>query len=377
MVKGPLCNIIRSEVVLSDGGTAILYIVCVITILLAIGSSIFYYVERGHAVIKSSTPNFLQLVSVGCIMAAVGCLALLGVDSAESCTASTWLINFAFLFMFGALIIKTYRIYKIFNMKKLKIQNITQLHLLQWLAYLCLIEVIIRVINEGISPFELQAFATLTDADWSYATECNSRYETYFLVVSFGYKAILLLFGIFLAFQVKDVEKNFNESKLLGIAIYNCSFLTVVALPVLLVIQKNNPAAYMAFLVVCINYVAITTILILTGSKAYVIYYHLEESNAHSTKMKSEVDFDTEATRTSGRKSVDDEPFNLQKFDDMLNRQLSKLRLMTQNREEQQAFASNILEKALSMLRKDDQRHHTPNSPSGNQIISMTNDVPK
>jgi len=335
---------------------------------LAIGSSIFYYVERDHAVIKSSTPNFLQLVSIGSIMASVGCLALLSQDSAMACSASTWLINFAFLFMFGALIIKTYRIYKIFNMKKLKIAAITQLSLLRWLCYLLLIELTIRIISEGISPFHLQAYATATDADWTYTTACDSTYATYFLVVSFGYKAVLLLFGIFLAFQVKDVEKNFNESKLLGLCIYNCAFLTVVALPVLLVIQKGNPAAYTAFLVVAINYVAITTITILTGSKLYVIYYHLEEAAANSTKMKSEVDMEDAPRNNSGRKSIEDEPWNLQRFDEMLNRHLGRLRMVNQNRGEQQALAANSLERALSILRKDEAAKHAPNSPSNGSV---------
>jgi len=192
------------------------------------------------------------------------------------------------------------------------------------------------------------------------------RPSTYFLVVSFGYKAVLLLFGIFLAFQVKDVEKNFNESKLLGLCIYNCSFLTVVALPVLLVIQKNNPDAYTAFLVVAINYVAITTLAILTGSKLYVIYYHLEEEAANSTKVKSELDMESDIPRNnSGRKSVEDEPWNLQRFDDTLNRHIARLRMVSQNQGEQQALASLSLERALARLRKDDGQRHSPNSPSG------------
>jgi len=268
------------------------------------------------------------------------------------------------------LIVKTYRIYKIFNLKKLKIQTLTQLHLLKWLGILLTIELIIRVINEAVSPFTLTAAATPADADWTYYTYCYSKYRNYFLVLSFGYKGILLLFGIFLAFQVKDVEKNFNESKLLGVTIYNCSFLGVVALPVLFALSSNDPIAYTAILVVSINYVAIFTLIVLTGSKLYVIYYRLEETvggAAQTRGMKSEID-ELEATRTvttSGRRSIEDEPWNLQRFEETLNKQLSKLRLVSQNRAEQFAMAAECLENAVVAIRKDGRSPlHAPNSPS-------------
>ena len=43
-----------------------------------------------------------------------------------------------------------------------------------------------------------------------------------FLGVTFGYKGILLLFGILLAYETRNVKvKQINDSKFVGMSIYN------------------------------------------------------------------------------------------------------------------------------------------------------------
>ncbi len=51
---------------------------------------------------------------------------------------------------------------------------------------------------------------------------CSSQYLNVWLGVIFGYKGVLLLFGILLAYETRNVKvKQVNDSKFVGMSIYN------------------------------------------------------------------------------------------------------------------------------------------------------------
>ncbi|XP_069101175.1 gamma-aminobutyric acid type B receptor subunit 1-like [Argopecten irradians] len=70
--------------------------------------------------------------------------------------------------------------------------------------------------------------------------------------VIYGYKGILLLFGIFLAYETRSVKlKQVNDSRFVGMSIYNVVVLCVITAPITLIISNQQDASF-AFLALAI-----------------------------------------------------------------------------------------------------------------------------
>ena len=59
--------------------------------------------------------------------------------------------------------------------------------------------------------------------------QCTCQYKTYFLGVLFAYKGILLLFGLFLAWETRNVTiPALNDSRYIGMSVYNVVVLSII-----------------------------------------------------------------------------------------------------------------------------------------------------
>ncbi|KAG8237227.1 hypothetical protein J437_LFUL013728 [Ladona fulva] len=66
-----------------------------------------------------------------------------------------------------------------------------------------------------------------------------------FLGILFGYKGIVLIFGLFLAYETRSIKvKGINDSRLVGMSIYNVVVLCLITAPVTMVIASQQDAGY-------------------------------------------------------------------------------------------------------------------------------------
>ena len=60
--------------------------------------------------------------------------------------------------------------------------------------------------------------------------QCTCQYKTYFLGILFAYKGILLLFGLFLAWETRNVRiPALNDSRYIGMSVYNVAVLSIIS----------------------------------------------------------------------------------------------------------------------------------------------------
>lgn len=81
---------------------------------------------------------------------------------------------------------------------------------------------------------------------------CDANIIWYSLL--FGFKGLLLIFGLFLAYETRSVKlKQINDSKLINMSIYNVVVLCMITGPVSLVItnQVNGHFAFITFTIIC------------------------------------------------------------------------------------------------------------------------------
>lgn len=222
--------------------TSVLWSLAIIGILMSL---FFLYVNiryRHEKLIKMSSPNINNGIITGCIVCYTSVIVY-GLDSQfisldkvkYACNAVILLLSIGFTLSFGCLFSKTWRIYKIFtavkSMHRVKIQDH---HLYGTILVLLLVDVSLFIVWITVSPFKLvyehRSTELLGDISQEYIFyKCNCEYQLHFTIVMFGYKGLLLLFGLFLAWETRHVKVAvLNDSKMIGMSIYNVSVVATI-----------------------------------------------------------------------------------------------------------------------------------------------------
>ena len=100
-------------------------------------------------------------------------------------------------------------------------------------------------------PFYIQEIDTVEHNYYTHTCVVNLTGNLWFIGI-FSYKALLLIFGLFLAWQTKNVQlPGLNDSKLIALSVYNVViFVTIlfplyVFLPKWMVEMKNNIVSFL------------------------------------------------------------------------------------------------------------------------------------
>src|SRR6218665_2991854 len=98
--------------------------------------------------------------------------------------------------------------------------------------------------------------------------------------VIYGYKGLVLLFALFLSYETRSVKmKQLNDSRLVGMAIYNIVILCLITGPVALVID-NQVNSHFAFIGITIIFVCFLSMALIFVPKLVEIFRHRQTSNA-------------------------------------------------------------------------------------------------
>jgi len=280
MISGEDCSVIREEKVAPSALVAVMWLTCIILIVFSIVyiAAIQYY--RKHQVIYRSQTSFLTMIGVGALLAGVSSVLMIPQRTTALCLSSLWLFNLGFVVAYGALFIKTYRIYRIFCNKQLRIVRISFRKLLMLLGGMIGIEALMTVLHTSVAMPKLQAMAS---GNTEYILHCTSDLHSTFISIELLYKGLLLLWGAFLAWEIRNINSNYNESKYLAAVIYNASFTALVVIPLKFLSGSGlgDPMGE-ALQVVGINYCFIVVLVAMAGPKLIAIHYGSENTSSTS-----------------------------------------------------------------------------------------------
>lgn len=202
---------------------------------------------KERKVVKLSSPYLNVLIVVGVILFYVDVI-LFGVDEgtpASRCTVNAlcmtrlWIASIAFSLLFGTIFVKTWRVYYIFysdNRHKKGKKTVIQ----DWVLYvmvgvLVTVDVVYMIIVTAIPTSRLQ----LEDVEMPSSSRAlpqivglcraaDSQAHLIWLGILLAYKGILLIVGLFLAFETRKVKiRQLNDSKLIGMSVYGIVVLSV------------------------------------------------------------------------------------------------------------------------------------------------------
>ncbi|GFO40221.1 gamma-aminobutyric acid type b receptor subunit 2 [Plakobranchus ocellatus] len=247
-------------------------------ILLSLSLLAFNISNRNHRVIKMSSPHLNNVILLGCILAYCNVL-LLAISvhlTTPLCMIRIATIVLSFSLSFGALFAKTWRVYQIFaagsTLKRLGTKVLRDSRLLAIVLALVLFNSSILVTWSVMSP-EKPILVNISETlagpwtDTRYINQherCESRLKTQFTWAALSVQGVVILAGTFLAVQTRKVYiPELNDSKRIGMCIYNVVVLCPVGVVVVMATEKKPS----------VNFVLESTIIILVTTMTQALLF--------------------------------------------------------------------------------------------------------
>ncbi|XP_072030368.1 gamma-aminobutyric acid type B receptor subunit 1-like [Amphiura filiformis] len=246
---------------------------------------------RTQKTVKMSSPYLNNIIIIGSILIYASVI-ISGLDSnvisintfAATCQIRAWLLSTGFVLGFGSMFSKTWRVYRVAALKTPKRRILTDKHLFIMVFVFFCIDVIVLTLWQIIDPIYVVTIDLYERMDphvtngriVPYIEQCTSDYLVYWMAALYAYKGLLLLFGTFLAWETKKVTiPALNDSKLIGICVYNTVVLCIVGVSVSFLITNDTSALYI-FTSSIIIFCATVTLVVLFVPKIISVYKYPE-----------------------------------------------------------------------------------------------------
>ncbi|KAK5583441.1 hypothetical protein RB653_005035 [Dictyostelium firmibasis] len=217
---------------------------------------------------RYSSPLFCMFIIIGALMGLASVFTLLPTPTTPLCSSFPWLLGLGYVIVFGTLFTKTWRTWRLFsNARKFKIIRISNQYIITLVGAFVLLESIFMILWTAIDR-QLPLAVPIFKAGEA-QLQCTSDSEAWWYVFVF-YKVFYILFGVFLAFKTRNVVDSLNESKPITLALYNLTFVMVVAIA-LGFILRDNPIAIIVIQTIAILLGFTVTVSVLFLPKVWMI----------------------------------------------------------------------------------------------------------
>uniref|UniRef100_A0A674EBT7 Gamma-aminobutyric acid type B receptor subunit 1-like n=1 Tax=Salmo trutta TaxID=8032 RepID=A0A674EBT7_SALTR len=231
--------------------------------------------------IGNSQPYLNNMTAVGCMMALAAVFPL-GIDGHHIhrsqfpvvCQFRLWLLGLGFSLAYGSMFTKIWWVHNLFTKKEEKKEK--RKHLEPWKLYatvgvLLAIDILSLMIWQIVDPLHITVEKFTREAPKGdldvliqpLLEHCTSEKMNTWLGVVYGYKGLLLLLGIFLAYETKSVStEKINDHRAVGMAIYNVAVLCMITAPVTMILTSQQDASF-AFAALAIVFSVYITLVVL------------------------------------------------------------------------------------------------------------------
>ncbi|XP_076233391.1 gamma-aminobutyric acid type B receptor subunit 1 isoform X1 [Calliopsis andreniformis] len=273
-------------------------------IVIAVALIIFNIWNRHRRVIMSSHPVCNTIMLVGVIACFVS-VFLLGIDGRfvapweypAVCQARSWMLSTGFTLAFGAMFSKVWRVHRLTTktkadqaklfMAKQKVSSV-QKKVQPWKLYtmvsgLLAVDIVLLISWQVLDPLQrkMETFplesSPFGDDDARIRPElehCESIHNNVWLGLIYSYKGIILVFGLFLAYETRSIKvKQINDSRYVGMSIYNVVVLCLITAPVTMVIASQQDASF-AFVALAIIFCCFLSMALIFVPKVIEVIRH-------------------------------------------------------------------------------------------------------
>ncbi|XP_055682900.1 gamma-aminobutyric acid type B receptor subunit 1 [Lutzomyia longipalpis] len=261
-------------------------------ILVALALIVFNIWNRHRRVIQSSHPVCNTIMLFGVITCLVSVI-LLGIDGRfvgpdvypQVCQARAWLLAAGFTLAYGAMFSKVWRVHRFTTKTKTdpKQKKVEPWKLYTMVSGLLSVDLVIMLTWQLYDPLQrrLETFPLedpiSTNDDVKIRPElehCESENNSIWLGVIYGFKGLILVFGLFLAYETRSIKvKQINDSRYVGMSIYNVVVLCLITAPVAMVIASQQDASF-AFVALAVIFCCFLSMLLIFVPKVIEVIRH-------------------------------------------------------------------------------------------------------
>ncbi|CAO1348857.1 unnamed protein product [Diamesa tonsa] len=260
-------------------------------ILVATALIVFNIWNRHRRVIQQSHPVCNTIMLFGVITCLVS-VVLLGIDGQfvspsvypQICQARAWILSTGFTLAFGAMFSKVWRVHRFTTKTKTDPKKkVEPWKLYTMVSGLLVVDLIILLtwqlqdpLERRLETFPLEDPISISD-DIKIRPElehCESINNSVWLGVIYGFKGLILVFGLFLAYETRSIKvKQINDSRYVGMSIYNIAVLCLITAPVAMVIASQQDASF-AFVALAVIFCCFLSMLLIFVPKVIEVMRH-------------------------------------------------------------------------------------------------------
>ncbi|XP_038071357.1 gamma-aminobutyric acid type B receptor subunit 2-like [Patiria miniata] len=233
--------------------------------------------------IKMSSPSLGNLTIIGCLLLHASVIAM-GLDTTQlsvttiviKCHLERVLISLGVSCAFGSIFMKTYRIHAIFTaIKRFKRIDLPDWKLISGVLVIVLTDCVIFAVwialeTTSVYTLTLEPRLDMTEPekeifDVPEIRYCSSKHDVYFIAALYGVKGVLLTFGLFLAWETRNIAvSRLSDSKSIAASVYIVALTIVLTVPTVAVLDEEVKMTYLlpgvvivvvSTFVLCLNFV--------------------------------------------------------------------------------------------------------------------------
>ena len=174
------------------------------------------------------------------------------------CNSIPWLTSTGFSLVLGTVIVKTWRLYRIFlssakHKRRARILNKDSVLTVSVLV-LVAVDVILCTVWSAVDPLEYgnKTMINVDSASEEVMEFCTSDYFTVWLVLLVAYKGVLLMFAIFMSFVTQKIRMKEFKTNNITLLVYLLFLVTSVGMPVYFITWALGVNASVSYAVLCI-----------------------------------------------------------------------------------------------------------------------------
>ncbi|KAL5484018.1 hypothetical protein EMCRGX_G020445 [Ephydatia muelleri] len=251
----PLDSPVPKDVFLTTALVNTFHAIITFSILIVLTLLVFNIATLGKPLIANSAPHINTLIILGCLLLLATCY-LLGIDSnnpppdpqhintryAIICTLRLWLLTIGFSLSFGSLFGKTWQVYRVYTNPALKKEPFKMWNFSFWILGFLIVDVAYLSLWTAVWPFS-RDIINKTDTNDNliqHIEHCSCSNFTYLIGALYVYKGLLVVFGLFLAYESRNVKYFYiNDSRFVTIAMYIVVILVGIGATISLVLTQN------------------------------------------------------------------------------------------------------------------------------------------
>ena len=222
--------------------------IAVVTFFVVIGAAGITYIifiavtlitHRKTKLVKASQPPMMVIILLGQLFSYIRVIIGANHPTPTVCMNQFWFGHLAFIFVFGSMTIKTWRVYKIISNNSLKRVKISNWDVLKLVMSLIALGIVYIIIVQTVGRSMVSEVVVTVANQSTYYTTCSFKHIE-FQTTIYVLEAILLMYGWRICSASKDAPSAINESQPISSAISIICLISVIVLPLISFIQLDT-----------------------------------------------------------------------------------------------------------------------------------------